>query len=742
MNSSGTQYRQFLEETKGLKGALDTLGTQVRGRERIGRAHGLYDASSDELRHNFFQAVGDYEKTLKDCEKFLADKSAVVTNGDGVVQRVRWGLGTEAQVEGLTQRLRAHSAKIQILLEPLKAEQLAGMEDMLYENYQSLHPPPRLDLTRIPSAVLAGFERCHEEALIQRGTVFHLLARKVKFEALDSIVAGPVNQGLGNINQATKSHLKTFKLAFLLDRSTNEPAFSESRSGSIYRRRIFELWRRTASELNPLDLTPAIVESLSSLENHAFCILQPLELSLPSFASDERAGEEKLLEIDLSDAHHTNSKLMVYRRGPQFLRIAKVQMATTGSTSLRDTDSEKINIMSDLLLPMYAVTAARGTPVHHPAYNLVIRDRDGSRQVSYTFQGSRDAYAMQRAITGYEILSDIDGGSWAWHRSGAHRSSNEANGRGKVQMWRWNPPKPIDQQKTTMNAANSSDSGFVSDEAASTAATPITKANQSRLTDGLRQSAKGNATISVVGTTDGRNAIVVADTLLPPKLIVFTKFGQAFGFLAIDSKYLFLVDSIINKLKHFITVDYKLYVKPKSQMIKGKVYHRTTIESHTHKFMIHKVTDQSRLDGEHLETWNLSVFCHPCSDPSANHPDYSTAAFKAIELNWLTLDFPTALEMEKFCREFRGTAKIRRREEAERESIFGAGRHLEANPSKAAGERAFDTFHSSDRGSSQTTIKPTSPNTSILMQAPRLATTTPLSPTLGIDFQTWPARPD
>ena len=62
--------------------------------------------------HPVSQAIGDFRKTLADCEKLLNDNSRFQRDSAGFVDNVVWHLSTQRDVDILRERIHFHGTKV------------------------------------------------------------------------------------------------------------------------------------------------------------------------------------------------------------------------------------------------------------------------------------------------------------------------------------------------------------------------------------------------------------------------------------------------------------------------------------------------------------------------------------------------------------------------------------------------------------------------------------------------------
>ena len=62
------------------------------------------------------EAVGDFRKTLKECEKLLGDNERFRRDRAGFVDNVVWHMSTQRDVDSLRERVHFHSTKVRSIL--------------------------------------------------------------------------------------------------------------------------------------------------------------------------------------------------------------------------------------------------------------------------------------------------------------------------------------------------------------------------------------------------------------------------------------------------------------------------------------------------------------------------------------------------------------------------------------------------------------------------------------------------
>ncbi|KAL8877565.1 MAG: hypothetical protein Q9198_004440 [Flavoplaca austrocitrina] len=79
------------------------------------------------------QAVGDFKKTLEECEKLLNDHERFRRNTAGFVDNVVWHVSTQRDVEILRGRVQFHATKLLIITKPFEIQLLLEIRRQLQD---------------------------------------------------------------------------------------------------------------------------------------------------------------------------------------------------------------------------------------------------------------------------------------------------------------------------------------------------------------------------------------------------------------------------------------------------------------------------------------------------------------------------------------------------------------------------------------------------------------------------------
>ncbi len=110
------KYREFVEALKSLGDTMNQLVEVVENVERD-RGSTSRDMAQDSLQ-TIFDAVRDFNMTIKECEKFSNRKKRYQRNEFGFIDTLTWHTFVEPAVVGLTTRLHLHISRMSLIFKP------------------------------------------------------------------------------------------------------------------------------------------------------------------------------------------------------------------------------------------------------------------------------------------------------------------------------------------------------------------------------------------------------------------------------------------------------------------------------------------------------------------------------------------------------------------------------------------------------------------------------------------------
>ncbi|KAL9631802.1 MAG: hypothetical protein Q9204_004060 [Flavoplaca sp. TL-2023a] len=128
-------YLQFGREIEFLSESLKQLGAVINNADsqRPRRRWGNPDQESRVALQPVCQAVGDFRKTLDECEKLLNDHERFRRNPAGFVDNVVWHVSTQRDVEILKGRVHFHATKLLIITKPFEIQLLLEIRRQLQD---------------------------------------------------------------------------------------------------------------------------------------------------------------------------------------------------------------------------------------------------------------------------------------------------------------------------------------------------------------------------------------------------------------------------------------------------------------------------------------------------------------------------------------------------------------------------------------------------------------------------------
>ncbi|KAL8885843.1 MAG: hypothetical protein Q9215_006354 [Flavoplaca cf. flavocitrina] len=124
----GREIESFCENLKQLEAVINNANLQ-RPRRRWGNP----DQDSRVALQPVCQAVGDFRKTLDECETLLNDHERFRRNTAGFVDNVVWHVSTQRDVEILRGRVQFHATKLLIITKPFEIQLLLEIRRQLQD---------------------------------------------------------------------------------------------------------------------------------------------------------------------------------------------------------------------------------------------------------------------------------------------------------------------------------------------------------------------------------------------------------------------------------------------------------------------------------------------------------------------------------------------------------------------------------------------------------------------------------
>ncbi|KAJ9638211.1 hypothetical protein H2199_006898 [Coniosporium tulheliwenetii] len=408
-----TRYLQFGKDVGKLQPALKRLVVAFEA------ALQLRDTRDRELlRREAKELIGDFNATLKECREILENNKGIVKDGAGFVQNVMWGQSTQKKVDEQRTRIQFHVQKIEFFMESVRLEQSnardGDIQEILAHTRELRGLSLNTSLEPIPEYRQLPLEHGYEALYLhyKQSTV--------------------INPPTGD--QTMEQYLDLLKAHWIIETLKRGAPYKALRPGSYYLRTVARLERLISDQYARPGLTAFSEEDLSKLNESSFLIWPVQKATTPRQLTEPSGLEEKILEISLPALPSVQKEdLLVFQRGPTTLRLARNIVPAAGP--LRQ-ESEKINIHIDRFIPLYAVPSSKsGSPP------LAVKICDGKETggTVYELKSEGDIFSFQRAVTGFEVVSDMKNVEWSLNRKKMRVFSKGLGNIGRVQMWYWKP---------------------------------------------------------------------------------------------------------------------------------------------------------------------------------------------------------------------------------------------------------------------------------------------------------------
>ncbi|KAK1829942.1 hypothetical protein QBC39DRAFT_331997 [Podospora conica] len=628
------RYRRFKNSVKGLHDQVVRLQSVIE----TSLAERPYDPDSkadQDLQREFKDVAGDCIQTIQKCDKLLKSKSHVKLDKTraGIIKNITWGAMVQSDVDKLISQLQFHIQRLQILLAPVPVGDITIIKQIVSEllmNSRGQNP----ELIRQASDLVPGW----------LNNVFDANSRINAPLGLADISEIGVKEGCDLLYRlfstrnshdssldarecAVRRYLNILKCQWLINTLRETRGFQQHRPGSAFSMFISNIEVSLCHDLQTITRTAGAGVSDQDLRHFfvradnlkPFLIWDPPTLRRLRSPTEREVGEEYILTVRLA-SNGPKEELLFFKKGRTDFRLVPTE-EVDGKTRLSPyMKEERFNLLVDKLVPRYAVGRA-GIPGPIPM-DLYLHGH--TNPVTYHMKDLQDAWAFQRAITGYEVVGNECNIRWTAQEKPSVRKiwadSRRVELQGCVQVWRWDPysetiPTPGPDNRASVDSPDSSESGTIT-------LSPVSIAPSQR-------------TVNSFSKTESTIHGGVLEQLQPPTAPVLAAFGISGGF-------------------------YRCYViQLRSNLIIERRACQCTSEGDGGDCKV-LVIQSARSSGEtfdvqtlsvpedSIKNWNLAVFRGPGRSAEAKNP----AIVKHLSCEKLRLDFKTAKERMYFSDAF------------------------------------------------------------------------------------------
>ena len=468
--SQDARYVQFGIAIGSLKNVLEHLEDRLSNAahkygEQLVQRRGtaLCDPKDGRLEAERRKIVGDFQTTLCECERILAEHSLYLRTPSNFRQNVLWEFRIQAKVDKLINRVQFHISKISLVTEQLQYGLLRDMVATLKHigrNVADIHnvvvtgllQPARPATTSIPEALAVRFNdalmapnrpQSFEDPLhvpIQEG--FDALAYHFFQSTVHS--CGPPGSA-----QPLEQYINLLKARWLLQVIKRTAQFEDS---FYYKRATLRLQQLVEDESHRPDLTQYSEPDFDMVNSASYAIWVTDDVD-PGPSVEEGPGcEEQILELPMRDVPET---LAVFRMSDTELRLVRSIVSSSTGLPPRDCETE-INIHLHQFEPVYARPSSS-----EPAFQVKISSSQARSARLYDFKKISHAHEFQRAITGFKVVHDRENVQWSLDKK---IDKKKKSGKARIQIWQYKPLLQATanrlQSSPTSPSESSTGSGF------------------------------------------------------------------------------------------------------------------------------------------------------------------------------------------------------------------------------------------------------------------------------------------
>ncbi|KAK0661552.1 hypothetical protein DIS24_g2669 [Lasiodiplodia hormozganensis] len=658
------QYVEFGLALRNLGKNLETIKAVIENaynQLQRGRLQPFGEDFLDDDKKSVDVIIGDYVKTLADCEKLLKDKSKFRHNRQNFVLNVVWNIEIEPEVARLRDRLAFHNIKILMILKPLEIKMLADIRGLILD----LHDEVMIELKEI-KGILTSSTTDDERKLLSLHVPENLAARLEDAlvhdhpECQDPDIF-PLQLGMdaflrcfqdGNSTSETDTYLNLMKCLWIMRRIKRSVEYKKLAEGSLWQRYVSRMDYRLSKKCDHWKQSFAPepdMETILRLPDDDFQLWKAEdEESEQDMTGDDSVFLTELLNVTLSSERGTSThKLRVLQNVDSTIQIQNTATTTTGNREFNDVHRFDAYLDKAHFVPIYACPSSAST-----ALNVKFKsDRESANGISPSFTKLGDLLKFQEIITGYKTVFYL--GDLEVERHNAGRFSfggSMSKDKGKVQIWqRKRPTQHQPEEQGSQSSTVSPTNPIGPDEprgrllSKSSASPPtqsfvekwrrdstVSMAPSSIIEGSVSSTIFTGTRISRMDTGSGTIAIRM-DKPEMPKLILFleSKKGGSLSFLSVDMDE----DTFIN----IQACDCR---RSRSRCKVAVIEHLKGPLSARH------VTSA---DG--LKSWNIATL-------GASQPPIPPDPFAIKDLRWVKFQFTSVEDREKFSTRFNDVMRL------------------------------------------------------------------------------------
>ena len=492
------------------------------------------------------EVVGDFKKTLDECDSLLKDRSKFQYSQGGFIENVIWWSSVEGDVNALRERVRFHMMKLTFVAKPFEIHLLLGIKrelEMLRTDVRELRTilidgirhkdsssSTYLQSLELEPEIANRFVQALESS---KPTSFHSqtdIPLKEGFEALvyhfaNSTILFNPRPELGQRDPEEPQYLNLVKCRWIAQTIRQGVSFRSAGPDSLWADYMKELEDDIRGQFRRFDTSQLVrppSERIFLLPESCFSIWFVQEPpTRPPDLAEQRPLEEKILELTLPGTSGTRmSTITVFRKSESKVRL----VTTTKDNQNQYFHHEKethVNMEADRLIPTYATPSDASTVIN----NVLVCTNEGQDPEWYSLKDLDDVLHFQRALTGFFVSLQMLNISWSIEGS----SQTNKSGKGRLQFWYLKPFPPKGGDGMRMSCDRSS----VASPKSLTSSAAITR-RSTGFSVGSTLLSTGSVTSTVNGPQGNGTAILRAEV---PRLIIFTQCEGMYVLLQIKRKF-------------------------------------------------------------------------------------------------------------------------------------------------------------------------------------------------------------
>ncbi|KAL8776468.1 MAG: hypothetical protein Q9194_003123 [Teloschistes cf. exilis] len=422
------------------------------------------------------EVTGDFNKTLKDCQKLLRDHARLQHGGATIADSMAWWTTTERDVTVLRERVTFHITKVSFIAKPFEIQLLLQIRRdlrLLKDDIAVIRGimtkglvPPRdsatnfsyLQSVQVPQELASRFTTALDIRKPAAFTELYKWPVKEGFNALvfhfaKSTVEFSSNRKFGQNVPDPPQYLNLLKSIWAMRQIKDSPHFQSTGTDSLWADYMRELEMDIKAEFQRFDdqrLIRPPLSDLLQLNDEYYTVWVDEEPPLQSLdIVEQRPLEEKILELALPESYgNRQTSLTVFRKSEYEFRLVKVTKLAD-NPFYHSEEGSNVNMNSTRLIPAYATPGVESAGAH----NLALCNDRGQHEEWHILKGPTDVAALQRALTGYRVHHEMSGFTWCINGS----EEPEDSGTGYLQMWqlkplpRREPEKPLERATTNLS---------------------------------------------------------------------------------------------------------------------------------------------------------------------------------------------------------------------------------------------------------------------------------------------------